>query len=253
VLHTVRPETADQTLARQVEAEEVEARGKTKLSFRPHGDGTTRISAVVPDATAARLKTYLDAFTSPRQGARRGEGPYPRILGAALCALLERLDPEALPRHGGRATTLIVTMSLAGLRQDLATGQVLGGESFAGGCSGGAISATEVRRLACTAGLVPAVLGGQGEVLDLGRERRLFSPAQVKALIVNQRTCRAEGCDMPAAWCEAHHWDPWSQGGRTDLNDGVMLCAHHHHRVHDPRYESQRNPGGTITITRRRT
>jgi hypothetical protein len=108
-----------------------------------------------------------------------------------------------------------------------------------------------VRRLACTAGLVPVVLGGAGEILDLGREQRLYTPAQHKALVVRDRTCRAQGCDMPGTWCEAHHWRAWSLGGRTDLANGVLLCSHHHHRVHDHRFTADRLPNGDVRFTRR--
>ena len=243
VLHAVCPDLADQALAKQLEAEEAHARRKTTLTLQPCGDGTTRVTAVLPDPVAHRLKTYLDAFTSPRQGHKRGEGTYPQILGTAFCALLERIDPARLPQHGGRATTVIVTISLDQLRQDLGVGELVGAQ---------ALSATEVRRLACTAGIAPMVLGGQGEILDLGREQRLYQPPQVKAMVVRDRTCRAHGCDIPATWCEAHHRRSWATGGSTDLADGVMLCSHHHHRVHDPRYDSEQLPSGKVRITRRR-
>jgi hypothetical protein len=119
--------------------------------------------------------------------------------------------------------------------------------------SGGHLTATEARRLACTASLLPVVLGDAGEVLDLGRSRRLFSPAQRKALAIRDRRCRAEGCDIPAAWCEAHHAGaPWAGGGRTDLRDGVLLCSFHHHRAHDPRWDSSRLPNGDVRYARRR-
>ena len=243
ILDTAAPDIAEATLARQLEAEEASARRRTRLSFRPNGDGTTRISAVIPDAAALRLKTYLDAFTSPRQGDKRGEGPYPRILGSAFCTLLERIDPARLPQHGGRATTVVVTIDLASLRQELGVGDLIGGD---------ALSATEVRRLACTAGIRPAVLGGNGEILDLGREQRIFTPAQNLALILRDRRCRAEGCDVLGTWCEAHHWIPWSRGGRTDLANGLLLCSHHHHRVHDPVFTADRLPNGDVRFTRRR-
>lgn len=68
---------------------------------------------------------------------------------------------------------------------------------------GGPVTADEARRLACTAGIIPAVLGKKSEVLDLGRTARLFSPAQRKALTVGHPHCRAEGCTVPAAWCDA--------------------------------------------------
>ena len=65
-------------------------------------------------------------------------------------------------------------------------------------------------------------------------------------------TCRAQGCTVPATWCEAHHAkDPWSKGGRTDLADGVLLCSWHHHRAHDATYLLRRMPNGDIRFHRR--
>ena len=117
--------------------------------------------------------------------------------------------------------------------------------------TGDTLTAAEARRLACTAQIIPAVLGGTSEILDLGRTRRLFSPAQRKALAIRDRGCRAEGCDIPAAWSEAHHHQPWSRGGKTDLKDGLLLCSFHHHRTHDPHWHTQRLPGGDVRYTRR--
>ena len=114
------------------------------------------------------------------------------------------------------------------------------------------ISAAAVRRLACTANIIPAVLGGKSEILDLGRSRRLFSRAQRKALRLKHKRCRARGCRVKAAWTEAHHLRrPWSQGGSTDLDDGTLLCCFHHHRAHDPRYETQVDADGDVTFHRR--
>jgi predicted restriction endonuclease len=79
----------------------------------------------------------------------------------------------------------------------------------------------------------------------------LFSPAQRKALRLRDRECRVEGCTVPATWCEAHHLKPWALGGRTDLDHGVLLCSHHHHRAHDTRYLANRLPNGDIRFTRR--
>ena len=110
----------------------------------------------------------------------------------------------------------------------------------------------KVRRLACTAAIVPAVLGGESEVLDLGRARRLFPPAQRKAMAIRDRRCRAVGCDIPAAWCEAQHSRvPWVHGGRSDHDDGLLLCSWHHHRAHDRRYDQRRLPTGDVRFSRR--
>ncbi|HTW17902.1 MAG TPA: DUF222 domain-containing protein, partial [Nocardioides sp.] len=174
--------------------------------------------------------------------------PYGRKTAQAFCQLLETLDPTRLPIHGGDATTLVVTMSLDSLRADLGTA-TLGNP--APGDSHDRITAEEARRLACTAGIVPAVLGGKGEVLDLGRSKRLFARGQRRALVLRDGECRAEGCHIPAPWCEAHHRDPWSTGGRTDLADGMLLCSHHHHRAHDPIYTTERLADGGVRFHRR--
>ncbi|HET8561073.1 MAG TPA: DUF222 domain-containing protein [Marmoricola sp.] len=248
ILEVVAPEAYDDQLAKQLARAEHRAREKTTLRMKRLGDGSTRISIKVPDAAAARLRGYLDAFTSPRHegvaGIREGDRiPAHRKAGQAFCAFLEAADPDRVPLHGGDATTMLITIDLAALRGQLAAVGVADTEH---------ISAAEARRLACTARILPAVLGGAGEVLDLGRARRLFTPAQRKALQVRDRTCRAEGCTVPAAWCEAHHQTPWSRGGRTDLADGILLCSFHHHRVHDPAYAHDRHPDGDLRFHRRR-
>ena len=95
--------------------------------------------------------------------------------------------------------------------------------------------------------------GFRTEVLDLGRTKRLFTPAQRKALAITQPSCRADGCTVPSTWCEAHHAvDPWCRGGSTDLADGMLLCSWHHHRAHDHTYVTSRMPDGDLRFARRR-
>lgn len=244
VLDHVAPEVGEREEARQLAAEERRAREGTRLTMTRLGDGSTRVQIQVPDAMAARLRTYLDSFTSPRhRGSGEGDRiPHHRMLGQAFCSLLEAVDPRRLPMHAGDATTLIVTIPFADLTERLSAAGLVGDS---------ALSAAEARRLACTSNVIPAVLGGRSEVLDLGRRSRLFTPAQRKAMMIRDRECRAEGCSIPATWCEAHHGGtPWSRGGRTDLRDGVLLCAWHHHRAHDPSYESSRTPEGRMRFSR---
>ena len=245
ILDFVAPEIGEQHEAEQLAEEERRAWRRTSLISTRWGDGTTRITLNLPDAVAVRLQTYLEAFTSPRH---HGVGeadrqPIDHQRGRAFCSLLEAIDPRRLPVHGGDATTLIVTVPLKALREELGTGELGPADK---------LSAGEVRRLACTARILPVVLGGKSEVLDLGRSSRLFRPAQRKVMILRDRECRAEGCSVPAAWCEAHHWGrPWSRGGRTDLADGILLCSWHHHRVHDSHYDASRMPDGDVRFNRR--
>ncbi|MCW2776222.1 MAG: putative endonuclease [Nocardioides sp.] len=245
IVDVVAPEVSEGLEGRLLEQEEARAARRTSLTTRRNGDGTTDIHIRVADLVCDRFLTYLDAFTAPRRGGTGSADdrrPHDRRLGEAFVAFLEAIDPARLPLHGGDATTLLVTVDLDVLRSGLGTGLV--GDA--------PVSADQVRRLACTAGIVPVVLGGAGQVLDLGRQRRLFSPSQRKALALRQPTCGAGGCDIPAAWCEAHHAGaPWSRGGCTDLTEGVLLCSFHHHRAHDHHYRTDRLADGGLRFHRR--
>jgi hypothetical protein len=251
ILEVAAPESCEQAEGRALEREERRAAAVTSLSLRRCGDGTTRIHGRLADAVADRLRTYLDAYTSPRHRAavhHEHEDPEEPLtprkrLGQAFGAFLEAADPKRMPAHGGDATTVLVTIDYETLRSDLAGVGLVGEEP---------ISAAQARRLACTAGIIPVVLGARSEVLDLGRSQRLFSPAQHKALAVRDKTCRAEGCTIPAAWCEAHHAKtPWALGGLTNIADGALLCSWHHHRAHDTRYHTRRLPNGDFRFHRR--
>jgi len=269
--------TRDQ-LGKTLAEQEARARARACLTFQDRRDGTTSITGSVPTVVASRIRTVLHAYTSPRAVRRDGgtvrpaaeisatgtgtatagsglvEPParpssYANRLGQALCTVFEQLDPAQLPRHGGTATTVVVTIDHEQLTERLGTASLLDGLGVGSSetlGSGTPISAGEARRLACNAGIVPAVLGGRSQVLDLGRRARLFTPAQVTALRLRDQSCRAEGCTIPGAWCEAHHLDPWSRGGPTDLSNGVLLCSHHHHLVHAHTHTHHREPDGTI-------
>jgi HNH endonuclease/uncharacterized protein DUF222 len=85
-------------------------------------------------------------------------------------------------------------------------------------------------RLADQAALAVIVKDLQDQPLMLGRGRRLASPHQVLALIARDGGCSFPGCTMPPEWTEKHHIVPWSQGGRTDLDNLCLLCDYHHDR-----------------------
>ncbi len=281
ILSVVAPELLDAAEGKRLAELEAEARRRTRLALRRLGNGTTRISGILPDAAATRLAIYLEAHANPRRDHvpspdhvpsaaaapdDAAAGPialdpvarldYPRRLGEAFCRLLESLDPKRLPVHGGDATTMIITIPFDTLTSELGAAEVIGAgtipsDPYGDPCAGETITAAQARRLACSARLIPAVLGGGSEVLDLGRAQRLFTAPQRRALLLRDRTCRAEGCDIPGTWAEAHHWIPWLEGGSTNLDDGVLLCAHHHHRAHDTDYQVKRLPDGDVRFARR--
>jgi hypothetical protein len=208
LLEVVAPEIADEAEYRRLVAEEKLSRAETRLNIRDRGDGSSEILGRIPTPLAHRFNTYLDAYTSPRRHpcGDVDQLSAPRRRGEALCALLENLPVSGLPKHGGTATSVMVILDLDHLKAD-------GG--WADASTGDRMTAEQARRLACQANIIPVVLGGKGEILDLGRARRLFSAAQPKAMGLRDRQCTAEGCDIPAAWCEAHNFKKsWSKGGK---------------------------------------
>jgi len=249
LMDVLAPEIADAAEERRLRQLEREARARTQLSMVSQGDGTTRINAMVPDTTAAQFKAQLHAFTSPRRAGADDRDPasgdrlgYDELMGRAFCSLIEHVPVDRLPQHGNSPVSVVATIELDKLLAGIGGGTLSSGEQ---------ISAGEARRLACQSGLIPAVLDTRSEVLDLGRKARLFTGGQRKALMIRDRECRAEGCETPAAWCEAHHRQPWSTGGRTDLADGVLLCSRHHHLVHDDHYTTTWLPSGDVQFHRR--
>ncbi len=110
--------------------------------------------------------------------------------------------------------------------------------------------ARPARRLACEAGIIPAVLGGKSQVLDLGRKNRFHTEAQRIAKTIEAGGCEVDGCDAPPGMSHMHHPIRWVDGGETN-RDAIMICPPHHARAHDPRYNMTKLPTGKYAFHRR--
>jgi hypothetical protein len=163
-------------------------------------------------------------------------------MGEALAELIERFAGGPLPEIGGTPATIVVTMTLD---------QLLGAPGAVQLDTGHTISAGQARRLACQAGIIPLVLGGDSVPLDLGRTRRLHDRHQRLAIHHRDRTCTTHGCDVPALRCHVHHTTPWSHGGPTSIANARLLCPRHHQHAHDPTYHHTERPDGQIEFHRR--
>ena len=231
LLEVVAPEIAEDETARRLERELATARANRHLSFVPDGFGSTLIRGSLPTADAELLRAQVEAIAHQHHrraldcadplaekttwGQRRAD------------ALIELAHAAArhqdAPRHGGDRPRVRVLIEHQRLLADCRDAHLLD--------SGSELTATQLRQLACDAGILPAVLGGNGEVLDVGREHRLVTPPIRTALTARDRGCVFSGCDRPAAACDAHHVIPWYRGGPTALNNLVLLCRHHHNTV----------------------
>ena len=229
ILEVIDPATADAHEAKLLEKEEQDADATAVFRMSDDGHGKCHGRFTISSRHGAMLKKALLAKAAPKhRAAVDGQAPEAgrpsdHRMGQAFQEYLETYPANALPKAGGVNATVVVTMTLETL---------LGGVQAAQLDTGERISASEARRLACQAGIIPAVLDGKSEVLDLGRKRRFHSPAQRIALGRQQSGCTAEGCDWPPGLCHVHHDVPWSKGGRTSLTNGRLLCPRHHALAH---------------------
>jgi hypothetical protein len=85
--------------------------------------------------------------------------------------------------------------------------------------------------------------------LHLGRTTRLANRAQRRALRGLYATCAIPGCSTHYDRCKLHHVIWWRHGGRTDLDNLLPLCVHHHHKVHDDGWQLTLGPDRELTLT----
>ena len=140
----------------------------------------------------------------------------------------------------GVRSVLFVTMTMGDLMNGTGVARTVGPPGH-----GTAIASDTARRLACDAGIIPVVLGTHGEILDLGRQSRLFTYAQTKALWLRDGGCTYPGCDVPPFWCDGHHLVHWADGGASDLLNAALLCGPHHDMVHRAKLLGAVRPDGT--------
>ena len=132
--------------------------------------------------------------------------------------------------------TVVVRMSL----DDLQNGQ---GHALIDGISQ-PVSITAARRMAAGGGIIPCVLDSAGDILDWGREKRLFTRSQRLMLVERDGGCAM--CGLPPGMTRAHHIRWWQRDrGPTDLENGVLLCESCHHRIHDNGWEIRIEGTGT--------
>jgi hypothetical protein len=71
------------------------------------------------------------------------------------------------------------------------------------------------------------VLGAKSQPLDVGRTKRLVTPALLAALWARDKARTFPSCARPPQWTDAHHVKHWIDGGPTSLLNLALLCAYH--------------------------
>ncbi|BDZ46838.1 HNH endonuclease signature motif containing protein [Naasia aerilata] len=224
------------------ELREEELRAKSGFKIVHRRDGLLRWIIDAHPEAAGFLTAALDARTAPRRAvvfADEDDPEQDRALEDTRTLEQKRLDAlQSICRDSlkaddgdvsGTPVTVVVHIPLEALESGIGAATIDGVDA--------PISAATARRLACDAKIIPVVLGGESEPLDLGRARRLFSQAQRLAMAVRDGGCVWWACLEPPSRCEAAHLTGWARGGRTDLAAGALLCPYHHRRFDNDGWE----------------
>ncbi len=215
------------------------------LRFRDTIGGMVAIDGILDAPDAAIVKTAIGAL-AVSGGELDHRMPQQRNADALVDLARLGLNSGQLPEVAGEPTQVHVLTDYDDLTRRLQAGGTT--RSTIGDV---AITPNTVRMLACDAGIIPVVMRGTSEVLDLGRSTRTWSRAQRKAAKVRARNqCEAPRCQAGIARCELHHTEEWAKFGRTDLDNGIYLCTYHHWLTHHTSWTFTRNKDGTVEIRR---
>ena len=202
--------------------------------FRLTAEAGVKLQAVLGPLAKSRVNTTETADGIPVE--EPDTRTYGQRMHDALEAVCDRMLRSAcVPDAGGTPATVIITFDL----QDL-----LDKTGYAVGSDGTLIPTEKALQLANAADVYFTAVNATGQVLNLGRSRRIASRSQTIALIARDAGCSFPGCDTAPEWCERHHVVLWSEGGLTDLENLTLLCAHHHHNFHAKGWDCQINPDG---------
>ncbi len=188
----------------------------------------------------AKLWTAIDAQTrSARQADGNARTPWQRLqVDAVLAAVSAGPAAECVPEIG---VLVDLDTLITGWHE----------HSLCETEDGVPLPVATVRRMCCDADIVPVVLGGDGEALDVGRSQRTATRAQRRALRAMHRTCAHPECTVAFSACAIHHVQWWGKHlGPTDIENLLPLCERHHHQVHEGGWSLTMTPDRVSTWTR---
>ena len=235
VLAHINPDLADARLRDRLEREQRHAQQRRGFTLSADGLGGIRLTGILDTEGAAIIDAAIGPLTTPTRDANGPDlrTPAARRADALIDVCQLALRTADLPASGGQAAQVVVTLDLEALQRDVAIGQL---------DTGAQLTPEATRRIACDAGIIPAILNGAAVPIDLGRTRRPYTGAARTAILLRDRGCAFPGCERPPRWTDIHHIKFWADGGRTDRDNGVALCRHHHRLIHHNDWTIQLGP-----------
>ncbi|SMD19780.1 HNH endonuclease signature motif containing protein [Lentzea albidocapillata] len=194
--------------------------------------GRYLLSADLDAETGAKLDALIDPLAKPEPHDQRCA---PEREGDALCEVIDlALRADSSRIHGGERVQLTITVDYDKLRENIGTALLDNGEH---------LPMAQVRKMACDAGIIPTLLGSRSQIHDVGRKTRTINAGLRRVLVARDKGCAFPGCTRPPKHCEAHHIRFWSEGGKTNADNLVLLCRRHHDLMHHSEWQIQLTEG----------
>jgi hypothetical protein len=204
---------------------------RRSLKFWTNLDGMVRVEGLFEAEAGRVLRHCVDNLVRIERLDESGRSPEQRRADALV--ELANAHNAGTVTGGRERPQMLVTVDVEQLAKRA------GGRALLD--TGETITIETARRLACDADIATVLVNGRGEILDLGRTRRVASDAQYKALVIRDGGCRFPGCDRPPGWTQAHHIVEWPDGGLTNVDNLVLLCLAHHHLIHHQHWRIEGN------------
>jgi len=208
-------------------------------------DGWVDINGRLEPVAGAELLTTLDYLAPPDpKDVPDGVRSLAERRGDALAELAHWYQQGATP--GGSPPSLGVVIDVATLNGD--SPELARTRCDLEGV--GPVTKATLERVSCGATIQRVVMAGDSITLDMGRNTRLATPTQTRAVRIRDAGCIFPSCDRPAPWCDIHHVNGWTHhGGETNVENLVCLCTRHHTLIHNTKWTIRANPDGTHTTT----
>jgi hypothetical protein len=221
------------------------------LNMHDTFEGTVRLDGMLDPASAATIRAALQPLLAggggPEDLRTGGQRRADALVALADLSLTVHANPDLTHQAGltPRPAQLLTTIPFNELRDGITTRQL-----SAATLNGATITPNTARMLACDAGIIPAVLGGTSEILDLGRSTRTWTTAQRRAAALRDQGCVFPLCQTGLEHCHLHHLHHWANGGPTNHDLSAYLCHFHHWLVHHTTWTITRNTAGIIEVHR---
>jgi hypothetical protein len=231
----------DQEARRSLEDVQKTERARSLRWWHEDEGRAWRLEATLPSAQGSVVAKAIERIVE-QLPVIPGEDPAPcadeRRADALVALASARIASDPDPDRA----TIVVHVPLETLARERSEASSEPGCALEGD---GVVQPETARRLACTARLETVIENGEGRIVGLGRTFREPSAQMLRALRHRDHGCTFPGCGS-RRFTHAHHIVWWAGGGRTDLDNLLLLCSFHHKLVHELGWRLARHTDGRV-------